>query len=120
MDQSSIFTSSSSSPHHCPSLFSQFKETNVRLKSKTRSLIPSKRISLTDVSDQFTSLARDLAPYSQSYEAFCHLAAAKTQALIPNSVHNELHQLTQAARSFRMCVCLLLPFHLCTFTFLLS
>ena len=101
MDQASIFTSSSSSPHHAPSIFSQFKEINARLKSKTRSLIPSKKISLSDVSDQFTVLGRELAPFNRSYQAVCHAAAAKTERLIPHSVNSEFQQLMQAARSFR-------------------
>ena len=70
-------------------------------RSKTSSLIPSKRVSLADVSDQFCKLARDLAPYDRSYEALCQVAAARTDRLIPHSLQSELQHMVQAARSFR-------------------
>jgi hypothetical protein len=94
--------SSSSVNNQTNQIFNQYKEITARLKSKTRSLIPSKKINLQDVSDQFVSLSKQVSPFSKGYEGHCLLAAAKTERLISdNRINNEFQLLIEAARSFR-------------------
>lgn len=103
MDQHSMHASIlSSSSNQQSQVFGQYKEITARLKTKTRSLIPSKKINLQDVSDQFVSLSKQVSPFSKAYEGHCVLAAARTERLIPdNRINNEFQLLLEAARSFR-------------------
>jgi len=103
MDQRSDLgsPSHSQSPHH---VFSQYKEITARLKNKTRSLIPSKKINLQDLSQQFVLLSKQVSSYSKAYSGHCLLSAARTERLVPapnSCLGNELLYLLESGRSFR-------------------